>query len=114
MHGTDLLPRTQPIVNRLPDRCPSTAAGHHHYRLSQCPGLGHHQCSAWISQTPPTVSLQAKAKDIVAATGETDIVKATLQNLRDNINVHHKEYGVYESSVCVCYRSEVQGSNTEL
>ena len=43
---------------------------------------------------PLTVSLQAEAKDIIAATREIDTVKATIQDLRDNIDVHHEEWYV--------------------
>ena len=43
---------------------------------------------------PLTVSLQAEAKDIVTATREIDTVKATIQRLRDNIDVHHEEWYV--------------------
>ena len=39
-----------------------------------------------------TSSLQAEAKDIVAAVKEVDIVTATIQDVRDHINTHHDEW----------------------
>ena len=39
-----------------------------------------------------TASLQAEAKDIVAAVSEIDTVTATVQNVRDNIDTHHSQW----------------------
>ena len=39
-----------------------------------------------------TASLQAEAKDIVAAVGKIDNVTATIQNVRDNIDIHHGQW----------------------
>ena len=39
-----------------------------------------------------TSSLQAEAKDIVAAVKEIDTVTATLQSVRDNIDTHHSQW----------------------
>ena len=36
-----------------------------------------------------TASLQAEAKDIVAAVGDIDNVTATIQNVCDNVDIHH-------------------------
>ena len=47
---------------------------------------------------PLTVPLQAQAKDIVATTREIDTVKATIQDLQDNIDVHHEEWYVWKFS----------------
>ena len=39
-----------------------------------------------------TASLQSEAKDIVATVGEIDNDMATIQNVRDNIDIHHGQW----------------------
>ena len=47
-----------------------------------------------------TVSLQSEAKDIVSAVKEIDNVIATLQNVRENIDVHHAKWFLTIEKMC--------------
>ena len=49
---------------------------------------------------PLTSSLQAEAKDIVAAVKEIDTVTATLQSVRDNIDTHHSQWFSTVEKMC--------------
>lgn len=47
-----------------------------------------------------THSLQAEAKDIVQAVSEINHVKATLLDVRDNINKYHEEQFAIVTNMC--------------
>ena len=49
-----------------------------------------YSCLKYIQEL--TSSLQAEAKDIVAAVREIDTVTATLQDVCDNIDTHHSRW----------------------
>ena len=49
-----------------------------------------------------THSLQAEAKDIVQAVSEIDSVKATLQDVRNNVEEHHGRWFTKVEELCLC------------
>ena len=62
-----------------------------------------------------TSSIQAEAKDIVAAVKEIDTLTATLQSVRDIIDTHHSVFHCGED-VCRCryrafFASEMRSTN---
>ena len=63
-----------------------------------------------------TSSLQAEAKDIIAAVNEIDTLTATLQSVRDNIDTHHSQWFSTVENVCRCrhrafFASEMRSTN---
>ena len=53
-----------------------------------------------------TRSLQAEAKDIVQAVSEINSVKATLQDVRNNVEEHHGKWFAEVEELCACVNTE--------
>ena len=53
-----------------------------------------------------TRSLQAEAKDVVQAVSEINSVKATLQDVRNNVEEHHDKWFAEVEELCACVNTE--------